>query len=850
MPAKGSDEFYLVLIPRNQPLVLVKCLNMKTRNILFVWASVLGVPILTYSQTSLHGKISDDTGQPVTGARVAVTDSYQGTVSSVDGTYHLHNLKPGTCILEITSPGFTTLRDTFDISGTEMTKNYTLNALSYMSEEIVVSALRAGNGTPTTYTNISTKQIEKINYGQDMPYLFNLTPSTVVTSDAGAGVGYTGIRIRGVDPTRTNVTINGIPVNDSESHGTYWVDMPDFASSVDNIQIQRGVGTSSNGAAAFGASINIKTNEVRKEAYGEILSSYGSFNTYKNTVKVGSGLINDKFTLDARLSSILSDGYIDRASSDLKSFYLSGAWLGKKSVLRANIFTGKEITYQAWWGTPQAVLFGNADSLTNHYYNNLGYIYQTQADSMNLFNSGRTYNYYTYKNEEDNYRQDHYQLHFLHSFNPRLSFNLAAHYTRGYGYYEQYRYQDSFATYGLDPVVIGSDSVTSGNFIRRRWLDNHFYGGIFSLNYTGENGLKITWGGSGNQYLGKHYGEIIWAEYASNSKINDHYYDNEATKTDLSSYVKATYQWKKITFYGDVQYRQIDYSFVGPDQVNGEIVDTEQDVTYSFVNPKAGLMYDLNDRNNFYASFAIGNREPTRDDFVNSTSLSRPKHETLQNVEAGYHYRASKCIIGINYFLMSYQNQLILTGAINDVGAYARTNVDKSYRTGIELEAGYRILKSLSISGNLTLSQNKIPEFTEYYDDYDNGGQVAIVHQNTDIAFSPNVISSGAIEYTPVKGLTLTYVAKYVGRQYLDNTSNKYRSMNPYFVSNVQLDYSWKGKFFKELIVGVQLNNIFNELYENNGYTYSYLYGAQTYTENFYYPQAGFNWMTRLAIKL
>lgn len=823
---------------------------MKTRlknlmNIKAILMTVIVVSNFAFSQTTLSGKIVNETGEIIPGARIVLAQTFQGDVSGSDGTYSISNIKEGKYVLEISAFGFQSSLDTIQISGTTMTRDFKLQTLSYMSEEIVVSSLRAGDKTPTTYTNLSSSSIQKVNFGQDLPYLFNLTPSTVVTSDAGAGVGYTGIRIRGVDPTRTNVTINGIPINDSESHGTYWVNMPDFASSIDNIQIQRGVGTSSNGAAAFGASINIKTNEVVKDPYGEIHTSYGSFGTLKNTIKVGTGLINNKFTLDTRMSRITSDGYIDRASSNLQSFYLSGAWLGKKSVLRANVFSGKEITYQAWYGTPQCIVDGN-DADKNAYADRN---YLSDSQRANLFNSGRTYNFYEYENEVDNYQQDHYQLHFLHTFNSKLNFNLAAHYTRGKGYYEQFRASDDLANYGLDPVIFSADTITNSDIIRRRWLDNHFYGGIFSVNYNDLKNLNITLGGAANVYEGRHYGEIIWAEFASNSDIRDKYYKSYANKLDLSTYLKVTYSLEKFTFYGDVQYRHIDYSFVGPEAVNGEIVDTKQTVSYDFVNPKFGLMYDFNERHNAYASFSMANREPTRDDFVNSTSASRPKHETLQNIEAGYRYKSRKVMANVNYFLMNYQNQLILTGSINDVGAYNRTNVAESYRMGIELEGGIIITKKISASANLTFSKNKIPTFIENYDDYDNGGQVAIAHTNTDLAFSPNLIAAAGIEYEPVKGLSLNITSKYVSKQYLDNTSDENRKLDEYFVTNFGINYSWKNSFCKEIIFGFQVNNVFNYLYENNGYTYSYLYGGATTTENFYYPQAGINFMSRVVLK-
>lgn len=821
---------------------------MKTRNNLLIWASIIGVPILSTAQTTINGNVTNSFGEPVPGAKILLAETYFGTITSFDGNFILSKIPEDTYTFIISASGFEKKDTSIQVSGSEMKINFQLTELTYTSDEIVVSATRAGDKTPTTYTNIGSAQIEKINYGQDLPYLFNLTPSTVVTSDAGAGVGYTGIRIRGVDPTRTNVTINGIPINDSESHGTFWVNMPDFASSVDNIQIQRGVGTSSNGAAAFGASINIKTNEVKRNPYAQISTSYGSFNTLKKTVEVGSGLISNKFTLDARLSRISSDGYIDRASSDLKSYYLSSAWLGKKSTIRATVFSGKEITYQAWYGTPHAVLFGNTDSLNFHYYNNLGFMYVDEQDSLNLYNSGRTYNYYTYDNEVDNYQQDHYQLHFLHEINSMLNFTAALHYTRGRGFYEQYRKNESLENYGLLPVTLGSDTVFSGDFIRRRWLDNHFYGAVFSMNYSNRKGFEMTFGGALNQYDGSHFGEIIWAEFASNSEISDRYYENDGLKTDGSAYLKATYELKKFTFFADVQYRHIDYSFFGPDQVNGEIVEIEQDVQYDFINPKVGLMYAFNNKSEAYASFAVANREPVRDDFVNSTSLSRPSHETLQNIETGYRLRLRKLMFNANFYWMNYQNQLVLTGAINDVGAYARTNVDNSYRAGIEMEAGYRILKNLSIAGNLSLSQNKVVSFTEYQDNYDTGIQTAIEHRNTDLAFSPNIIAAGAIEYLPFKNFSVNLIGKYVGRQYLDNTSNRYRSLNPFSLMNAEINYTIEGKLFHEIQVGLQLNNILNQLYENNGYTYSYIYGGQTITENFYYPQAGFHWMSRIQI--
>lgn len=816
-------------------------------------------PLVTNAQTTVQGIVSTtETTNGIQDVKVVIDNKVDLTATSdADGSYQIKNVSGGNHTIQFTHPDYDTL-----VMNVELKESAPINYINGVMTPIMHMLVHYGNpmelaqevdevvilyvnpGNPTTYKTLQTKEIEKLNYGQDLPYLLQMTPSTVVTSDAGAGVGYTGIRIRGVDPTRTNVTLNGIPLNDPESHGVFWVNLPDFSSSADQIQVQRGVGTSSNGVAAFGASININTNKIERDPYAHIDNSFGSFNTLRNTVKAGTGLINGKFLMDARLSRITSDGYIDRASSNLKSFYLSGAWMGKKSQLRANIFSGTERTYQAWYGTPEAIIKGNeADIIA---YADRNYIYG--EDRENLLNSGRTYNFYRYENEVDNYQQDHYQLLFSHKFTNYLKLKLAGHYTHGRGYYEQFREGDDFSTYGFDPVILGGDTVTSTDVIRRRWLDNHFYGGIFTLSYEKDK-LSLVWGGGMNQYLGKHYGEVIWAEFASNSSIGDRYYENDATKTDVSSYLKATYKLKKATLYGDVQFRHIDYAFLGVDDIQGAIQEVDQNVQYNFVNPKAGFMYDFNRKNNAYISVAVAHREPVRDDFRENTPENRPDPEQLINTEIGYRYNASRLLVKANAYHMYYNNQLILTGQINDVGGYTRTNVDQSYRLGLELEAGYKINKQLSVTGNLSLSQNKIAEFNEYIDNYDIGGQDTIVHTNTDLAFSPNVIGSAGISYEPVKGLEINLLGKYVGSQFLDNTSTETRKIDSYFISNLQLSYTITNTIFEEIRIGLAVNNLFNKLYQNNGYTWGYIYGGERTVENFYYPQAGRNFLTRLTIK-
>jgi iron complex outermembrane recepter protein len=798
---------------------------MKTRISKIVCLLALSSVFQATAQHSIKGTVTNEEGKSIPEVKVGILKTYSGTYSNEDGEYLLNNINQDTVQLRFSLIGYEDQQVQIVFSKNEEEKNIVLKPSARMIEEVQISAVRADNTTPTTYTNLSKEEIQKGNFGQDIPYLMQKTPSTVVTSDAGAGVGYTGIRIRGVDPTRTNVTINGIPLNDAESHGVYWVNMPDFASSTDNIQIQRGVGTSTNGAAAFGSSINIKTDNIQKEAYASLDNSVGSFNTLKNNIKVGTGLIKNQFTFDARVSRIESDGYIDRASSNLNSMYLSGAWIGKKTLIKANLFRGHERTYQAWYGVSQ-------DQLEND----------------------RTFNYYTYDNEVDNYNQDHYQLHLTQTINSKMNFNVSGHYTKGYGYYEQYRNDDDFSTYGLEPVILTNDTINTTDLIRRRWLDNDFYGAVFSLNYSNLKNLKLVWGGAINEYKGKHFGEIIWARSASQSEIRDNYYENDAQKNEMSSYIRGNYKYKKLNTYLDLQVRHIDYSYLGFDESFGEIIELQQDINFTFFNPKAGLTYTFNDKSNVYGSYSVANREPVRNDFVNSTPQSRPKAENLQNVEIGYRYHSKKLFVNTNYYLMNYKDQLILSGEINDVGAYNRINVDQSHRMGVELEFGYMLTKKLSLSGNLTLSSNKIKEFDEYVDNYDNydteGNMIqdVINHKNTDIAFSPNTIASLGLLYEPIKNLELGLMSKYVGKQYLDNTSNENRKLNEYYLTNLTLNYTFKNLGFKELKIGVLVNNVFDYLYENNGYTFSYVSGGESTTENFYYPQAGRNFLARITL--
>ena len=708
-------------------------------------------------------------------------------------------------------------------------------------DDVTVYSTRANEKTPTTYSTVNKEKLTERNLGQDLPILLNFTPSLVTTSDAGAGIGYTGLRIRGSDATRINVTINGIPVNDSESHGVFWVNMPDLSSSLNSVQIQRGVGTSSNGAAAFGATVSLKTNNVSPESFFQTDNSVGSFNTWKNNVTYNTGLMNGVYNFEARLSRITSDGFIDRSAADLKSYYLSGGRYGEKTMIKAVIFGGQEITQQAWYGTPEARLTGNADDIQELI--DFGGEYGTQEQLDNLRNSGRSFNYYLYDNEVDNYRQDHYQLHVGHTLSETLNFSGALHYTRGRGFFEQFREDDDLASYGLPDVVVGSETITSSDIIRRRWLDNHFYGTTYSLNYNADQ-WDVTFGGAWNRYDGDHFGEIIWAQFAGNVDIRDRYYFGNGEKTDFNSFLKVNYQLNdRLNLFGDAQIRTISYVTAGLDNDRSAYdVDTD----FTFFNPKFGLTYSLNATTSLYASYAIGNREPVRSDFIDADDDAEPEHETLKNIEIGVRGSRSNFSYEANFYHMNYENQLVVTGAVNDVGSPIRVNVPKSFRMGIELSGAYKFMENLTWAANLTLSRNKIDRFSEIVSA--SFGEIA--HTDTDISFSPNVISASDISYSPVEGLTLQLLTKYVGKQFLDNTSNDDRAIDSYLTNDIRIAYEFSIKEVKRIGISFLINNVLDEEYSSNGYTWGYYYGDDVlYQQNNYYPQAGRNFLAALSLR-
>ncbi len=694
------------------------------------------------------------------------------------------------------------------------------NDTTYL-QPVEVTAIRAKENAPFAKTNLIKKDFEKNNLGQDLPFLLNQIPSVVVNSDAGTGIGYTGIRIRGSDASRINVTLNGIPYNDAESQGTFFVDLPDFSSSVNSIQVQRGVGTSSNGAGAFGASINLSTNEINKKSFVAFNNSYGSFNTLKNTLQFGSGILGKHFTIDGRLSNISSDGYIDRANSKLQSFYISTAFTTAKQSLRLNIFSGKEKTYQAWNGVAEYLL-----------------------DSARKYNPSGTEKPGTpYKNEIDNYTQTHYQLFFNQKINDFWKANIAIFLTKGKGYYEQYKADRKLADFGLPNYFDGTNFISRTDIVRRLWLDNDFYGTIFSAQYN-NNKTSFTTGGGWNGYDGKHFGEIIWAAVKDAVPNNYKWYDLLASKKDFSLYSKWTQQLhKNFESYVDVQFRNINYNINGFRNNPTLAVKNK----YNFINPKLGVSY-TNNNTQVYLSYALAQKEPNRDDFEAGINQA-PLPEKLNDFEGGISLKRNNYTVGANLFYMLYKNQLVLTGKVNDVGAYTRTNIPNSYRTGMELQGKYIFTKWLNTAANISISENKIKNFTEYLDDYDNGGQQTNFFKKSTIAFSPNTVAGGSINFVPIKNAEINFTSKYVSRQYLDNTANKTRSLNPFYTQDIRLSYLLEGKIIKSTDIILMLNNIFSKRYEPNGYSFSYIYGGNITTENFYFPMALFNATIGINIK-
>ena len=791
------------------------------------------------AQNFIRGKVIDENEQALIGAVVTLKQTNQSVITNRRGEFEFNNLTDYAYSLSAKFIGYETVEKTVQTGTSAILK---LENHSISLEEITVSAIRAGERSPVAYTDVSQEEINERNLGQDLPYLLSLTPSMVVTSDAGTGIGYTGFRIRGTDANRINVTVNGVPLNDSESHGVFLVNMPDFASSLNSVQVQRGVGTSTNGAAAFGASINMQTEKFNPVAYAELGTSIGSFGTMKNIVKAGTGLING-FAVDARLSRLVSDGFIDRAYVDMKSYFVSAGYYAENTMLKFITFGGNQKTHQAWNGVNLDLVAGNPEKYTRS-YNELG-IYTAPDGTTKYFD------------QTDNYNQTHYQLHMVHSFNPNLNINAALHYTRGIGFYEDFKEDRKFKEYNLTPAVVGGVTLSKTDLVRQKWLDNHFGGAVFSVNYNLES-LALTFGGGGNKYFGDHYGFVKWIQYPNNADVNHRYYFNESTKTDINVFAKANYLvTDKLSAYADLQYRNIIHDMAGIndnfDNNTGKLQDITQKHPFNFFNPKVGLNYQFDRSNSVFASFAIANREPNRNNYTDAGPDERPRSEKLYDTELGYRYLSSNLSLGANFYYMKYKDQLILTGKLSEIGEALTTNIPESYRTGVELMAGVKIADGLRWDGNLNLSKNIIRNFTEYVDVYDADWNWIELNENffesTDISYSPNVVANSIFSYT-IHGFETALHSTYVSRQYIDNTTDLNRSVDPYFVNNLRFSYSWKFDKIKSIDFNLLINNLFNAEYETNGYNwYTYYLDGERINEKRYFPQAGTHFLFSITLK-
>ncbi|NPD45994.1 TonB-dependent receptor [Lentimicrobium sp. S6] len=780
---------------------------------------ILGIiaPMVLFSQIKMSGQVADDeSGAPLVGAHIQINgiQSFQ-MVTDNRGAFAFNNIATGTYEVKVSFVGYQTYKETLELADDSHISVNLKEGL--VGEEVVVFANRVSDNAPSAFQNLNKAEINNRNNGQDLPFILNNSPSLVATSDAGNGIGYSGFRIRGSDMTRINITMNGVPMNDAESHSVYFVDLPDLASSLDNIQIQRGVGTSTNGAGAFGASINMQTTTLNDQPYAKYDGRIGSYNSMKNTVSFGTGLLKNNLAFDGRLSKVHSDGYIDRASADLKSLYFSGGYYGEKDVLKFMILTGKEVTYQAWGGMPKASLDTN-----------------------------RTYNPYTYDNEVDDYQQDYYQLHYTHSFTDKLGFNATAFYTRGKGFYEQSKEGRKFEDYLLDDVVIGGDTITRTDLIQRKWLDNHYYGANLSLNYQ-DRKLEANIGAGWNQYDGDHYGQVIWSQYASNGDIRHQWYDNNGLKTDFNIYGKASYMiTPSLSAFGDLQYRHIDYKIKG---THDDLRDISQNHDFNFINPKVGITGHIGNLMKVYGSFAIANREPSRSNYKDADEGYNPKPEQLQDIEAGMRVNSQAFAFNVNFFYMNYKDQLVATGKINGVGEAIMTNVPKSYRMGIEISGGAQIIDPLRWDFNLALSKNKIKDFTMFIDNWDTWGQEEVALGETNLILSPNTIANSIITYSPFKNFDMQWVAKYVSRQYIDNTSYEYNSIDPYFVNDLKFSYGFSTSFFKTIRLHLDVQNVLSEKYESYAWVYNYQYGGERDVIDGYFPMAPINVMGGITIE-
>jgi len=796
---------------------------MKRAVIVLAWLLMV---MSAFSQYTVSGVVVDEQDNPLPGANLVFNMLGRGTVTFKDGSFSMGRIPDGIYTLKVTFVGYEAHYEEINVSSDLDLGEIGLTLATILGEEVIVTATRAGSNTPVAFSDMDSEEIKSRNFGQDVPFLLSTLPSLVTSSDAGHGIGYSSMRIRGTDANRINVTINGVPLNDAESHSVYWVDLPDIATSVDNIQVQRGVGTSTNGASAFGASINFQTQKLNKEPYAVYEGTFGSFQTLRNTISAGTGLIKDHFNIDLRLSDMHSDGYMDRSWTNLQSYYASAGYYDAKTLVKFITFSGTEELYQAWNGVPSTLL----DSLRT--FNGLGAY--TDASGNTAF----------YDNQIDHYRQVHYQLHFSREFDEKWHANAALHYTKGAGYYEQFKETESLSDYLLDDVIVGGDTIGETDLIRRKWLDNDFYGIVGGLHFQSDN-FNTVLGGAWNHYVGDHFGTVIWARYPGKSSINHRWYENTGIKSDWNSYLKST--WKtgeQLSLFVDMQVRGISYGIEGADD---DLRDIAQDHHFLFFNPKAGINLQMGRNQRAYIFIARANREPNRSNYVDADPAGPfPVKETLLDYEAGYSIRGQDFDFSANFYFMDYTDQLVLTGEINDVGSAVMTNVKDSYRAGIELAGGFRFTSWLLWKMNATFSRNKIIDYTGYVDNWDYWSDPANepyqIEENlgtTDLSFSPSINLNNQFDLQPVKHLHLNLISRFVGKQYIDNSSSEDRILNPYFINDLRISYAIYPQFMNEISLQLLVSNLFGAQYETNAWIYRYYYGGEEGILDGYFPQAG-----------
>lgn len=809
------------------------------------------LPFWVLSQVNFTAEVKDKINYaPIDGAFVRILKNgkfFQSTTTTPNGSLMISNMTKGQYIFQISHLGYENFQDTLFLESEDANNLFLKGNVIFLAPKenylgaAIITAVRAKRTAPIAFTNLEKKELLGLDQSKDFTFILNTTPSTVVSSDAGNGVGYTGITIRGIDPTRVNVTINGIPLNDAESQGVYWVNMPDLVGNTESVQIQRGVGTSSNGPGAFGASVNIRTADISDSQFLSLATAYGSFNTSRLSLGYGTGRNAKNWAFQMRGSVIQSDGFIDRATSDLKSFNASLDKIWTRSSLKFNVLLGSERTFQAWNGIPEPKFRGDFSEL-NRYVNDLEI---SGNDLENLLQSNpNTYNAYTYPNEVDNYNQNHYQVFFDHQFDDKWKLNSALYTTTGKGYFEQFRRNERFNRYDLEPVVVENDTFNRGDLVRRRWLDNQLYGGLVNLSYIVKN-IEINMGGGYSGYFNRHFGEVIATQFTNYEAMNHLYYDNDAQKTDGNIFFKALYKWGNWIPYVDLQWRTITYDFEGFDN---DFIPRPYNTSFDFFNPRVGLSY-IQGNHQFYGFAAIAHREPVRKDFRDNILENWPESEELQNLELGYKFQGNKSYFNVNLYHMYYTNQLVLTGGVNDVGDAIRFNVPKSWRSGIELDGQVKVNPKFSIGGNMTLSENKIKEFSVTNIDFLDGEAITTKYKNTQIAMSPDFIASLVAMYQPTEQVSLSIFAKRVGTQYLDNTQNDLKKLDGFTNIDISCTLENPFKMGKEVNLGFYFNNVLNAMYAPNGYTFGWLYGRQEQIYNYVFPMAGFNWMVKLQMK-